>query len=783
MGDSADLVKVLRRKCNDLEDDLDAQSSARDEALAAKAELVEEIASLRTLLQNEREARLLEDVKAGQGKQVLANLFSKLEQEQARTAELRRSLADIDQFKSASESKLKDRMVARDGAKTEISRLEAALKEAAQVSQEALIKLREAEELANAEKEKSDAFEHELHTAKAECECEEALAQQVVEAHRRLETLSAGLPSDGLDLGAITAEKSGEVASQGQSGSRQQRLQGAIARAEERVRRAEASHADAQSGAARAEAELAEARRAVNKRQLAEDELSTDRDCAVERMQEAEQALKELRAKFGIAKQQLEDRQAAAKEEEENRCKPLEIALHEVRSDNKSAQKTLGELEMSRREAEKELRQAMAAADAANVDLLQAQAALESICGGRAEAEARRTSVEDELREAEGGLAAARAEAAREAPRLAALRPGLDEAESRLADQEASVAAVRQALQKAEAEVTGQRRSVEDLECNASALRASFAELQRRTEVLSSELQQELSAGEAEDTDEQRQELDRRIDELTCEWEQGQKAVVMLEEELEADRRERMVGSSELEELQRRRDVLQTQFAQAEAEASRLAAALAEEQQLRARGTETRAELEAGVAESRTQLTAEEAQLQEAECDLQEQSAKLGETRRAADALQEKFNAVHPEHQDLFAQYSEIIEQIDAIKGEKRKLQSDSDSMAAFIALAQGEAAESLKQKEAVEAAPPSQIAVSDVLISVVFDDATSPLELRPWDTNFADVVSTWLAAEHKAPQLLDCLVKYLRDAENSAIAFPLHLRASLQKLYDDFGN
>merc|ERR1711971_215269 len=142
---------------------------------------------------------------------------------------------------------------------------------------------------------------------------------------------------------------------------------------------------------------------------------------------------------------------------------------------------------------------------------------------------------------------------------------------------------------------------------------------------------------------------------------------------------------------------------------------------------------------------------------------------------------VQPEHEDLFARYVEIVERIDGMKGEQKRLARESAALQHAIRGKEEEAARVQRQQEEAKSSIPSQIAVSDVLISVDIEGSSAPLQLRPWDTNFDKVVSEWLAVEHQAAELKNSLVLYLRHLEDTAETFPVRAEGKLEEIRDQF--
>mmetsp|Transcript_87346 Transcript_87346/g.250296 ORF Transcript_87346/g.250296 Transcript_87346/m.250296 type:complete len:820 (+) Transcript_87346:52-2511(+) len=819
MGDSADLVKVLRRKCDDLEDELDEEKGARDEALAAKAEVEEEIANLRKVLQAEREARQLEDVKAGQGKQVLERLQTTLKEEQQRTAELRRELDGSEAAKLKLEEQLQEHVVSRDGAKEEVALAETALTTAQEVGQ-ASEKRAQAAEAAIAEHQvRSETVERELEDARTKVVSVEANLKNIEDAKvdmeakleavvtegRKLEEDEVNAASDAMQqisllegevqeqtkkveelsvtLQALSARRQELAAELQEADSEQQAFRGKSARAEEELELAKTICDDLQSRVDEAEKELEEVRQAVEHFKEEAAELTTDRDCSEERMQEAERSRDELRAKIATAEQEFQDRDAAIKTEIQQRCAPLEEALREAKERNKHMQRAMGEMEMSRRQLEDEFRVAVASHAATERDESQVQANIAALQEEERECTGRDSNAEKQLAEARLRLNSVDKELTELKPELQELIAKVWEADKEMAEEEQQVVQLQRELEAERSALEADSQRVQELERKHEACESGLAAQKLNLEALTSELEAERAARQTEDIAAQCGGLGRRIEELLAEGEHERNAADKMGQELEAERSEHATDAAQHEEFRHRCDELRSQIAEADAEAERFARLLQDEHRRRVDNESSRKELEVAIEACRSQWSTDEQELDQVKSELDQVVAARDEMRRRADELQDKFDAVQPEHEDLFARYSEVIEQIDAIKGENRKLSRESENLRASIAQTQREVAEALQQKEAVESAPPTQIAVSDVLISVSVDGASVPLELRPWDTNFDLVVSDWLVAEQKAPNLQDCLVKYLRHLEDTAETFPVRTQAKLQELHEQFAN
>jgi len=157
------------------------------------------------------------------------------------------------------------------------------------------------------------------------------------------------------------------------------------------------------------------------------------------------------------------------------------------------------------------------------------------------------------------------------------------------------------------------------------------------------------------------------------------------------------------------------------------------------------------------------------------------ELQQRKQELQSQLDVVKPEHADLFRHYSALVEQIDILKSENRAVTQERDGLQLTLTEGREEEERAQRAKEELPLQPPPPLAVSDVLISVVFDGAAAPLELRPWDTDLEGVVEGWLTAENLAKEAQPSLVRYLRQLEENAEAFPVRKVANLVEIHEQF--
>jgi len=94
------------------------------------------------------------------------------------------------------------------------------------------------------------------------------------------------------------------------------------------------------------------------------------------------------------------------------------------------------------------------------------------------------------------------------------------------------------------------------------------------------------------------------------------------------------------------------------------------------------------------------------------------------------------------------------------------------------------KERAERESAPPpgpTQLSVSDVLISIAFEGVPTPLEVKPWDTNLEDVATQWLGATQRSLKLKESIVRYLKHLEDTSESFPVRLETKLVEVHEQF--
>lgn len=163
-----------------------------------------------------------------------------------------------------------------------------------------------------------------------------------------------------------------------------------------------------------------------------------------------------------------------------------------------------------------------------------------------------------------------------------------------------------------------------------------------------------------------------------------------------------------------------------------------------------------------------------------ERQAREEESTRARAAhgvLQANLDAAQSAHEALFGRYSAAVDELDGLKNEKKRVAEERDKLLHSL----NEAERVRKELEDAEPPGPAQLSVSDVLISVAFEGIGSPLELRPWDTNLDNVVTSWLECVQRSRAMQPSLVRYLRHLEDTSETFPVRVVAKLVEVHEKF--
>merc|ERR1712232_1025658 len=151
--------------------------------------------------------------------------------------------------------------------------------------------------------------------------------------------------------------------------------------------------------------------------------------------------------------------------------------------------------------------------------------------------------------------------------------------------------------------------------------------------------------------------------------------------------------------------------------------------------------------------------------------------RQRADEINSQLGGIQSAHEALFAKYSVILEELDSLKGENTKASSMCDQLQTSL----DEERRLRQEREAAPPPGPSQLSVSDVLISVTFDGVSTALLVRPWDTNFTDVVDAWLATTQRSTQLQPSIVRYLKHLEETSEVYPIRVDTKLHEVHAQF--
>jgi chromosome segregation ATPase len=151
--------------------------------------------------------------------------------------------------------------------------------------------------------------------------------------------------------------------------------------------------------------------------------------------------------------------------------------------------------------------------------------------------------------------------------------------------------------------------------------------------------------------------------------------------------------------------------------------------------------------------------------------------RQRADEISSQLGGIQSAHEGLFTKYSVTLEELDSLRGENTK----ASSMCNQLQTSLDEERRLRQEREAAPPPGPTQLSVSDVLISVTFDGVSTALVVRPWDTNFADVVDAWLNTTQRSTQLQPSLVRYLKHVEDTAEVYPIRVDAKLHEVHAQF--
>jgi len=148
-----------------------------------------------------------------------------------------------------------------------------------------------------------------------------------------------------------------------------------------------------------------------------------------------------------------------------------------------------------------------------------------------------------------------------------------------------------------------------------------------------------------------------------------------------------------------------------------------------------------------------------------------GVQRERAEELEAELAALRPAHAELSERHSAAAAEVGRLRSEHEEMGSLRAQLEEMGSRGDGEPPQG-----------PTQLTVSDVLISIVFESVEVPLELRPWDTNLEDVVTRWLSAARRSSNLTQSLVRYLRHLEETSEAFPVRLEAvKLLEVHEQF--
>lgn len=807
------VLKALRKKCSDIEDALDDEEAARDEALAAGGVLRAELEAATAELEAERE------LVAGNGASLVEGLRGKLAGAERDSEELDRQFDELRVHSATARAEAEGRRAGAIECAEESEGLRASVLAAVSSAAAATAEAEDAEAAAAGANAARGPGADALAKAEVAAASAGGRLQELAAAECRLRDRAEALSTEEQQMRELSRMEAvqAEALLSAEAAGEQKR--------EERWQSEEAEAAfEARNLAARVKEAEIHAQRVREKAGYSEEELALARSVL------ADVALRADEAGRGLveADRRLADGatvgEAFASEVEDARRRLLQAeAAREARNHELSEahEELQAEHQVCMADISKALAPAEAGAEQARRELASAEQQAESTAAGHREAQGKRQSASATLERAR--LAFRLADEACQAGTREEERVAADsvEATQRLEEVSASSDQARaacEAFRRRHTEFEGDsvlavgrldelrqlhrstglelesdleeleiaRGKAQLLEGQRDALQAALAAQQTALEQTEAELQVERSAAAASaegGAEDDCAELGLRIEALGAAAGGERAAADAAESALSELRSERVSLEAAQAELHSRCQEAHRRASQASATVQRCrTAAQAEGATLESTGRRF-VDLEAAASEGQERLgDAEEANAR-AGAELSEAAAELERQLRHSDGLQEMCDRVAPEHMDLCARYSEVREQIDQMRGERGRLANDSDQLRASIERAQGEVAEALQQKAAVESAPPTQLSVSNFLIRVDVEGAATPLMMRPWETrrDLPRVVDAWLESEGKAPHLQHCLVRYLRHLDDTAESFPLVVAVSLQHVHEEF--
>lgn len=326
------------------------------------------------------------------------------------------------------------------------------------------------------------------------------------------------------------------------------------------------------------------------------------------------------------------------------------------------------------------------------------------------------------------------------------------------ADQSEEVARLRAELQELQRSLkTSQmetKKLEEELKTAEQQQKEAVQQEKKRAEGLTSEIQQ-LQRSQQETAQAEAQKLKA----VEAEHRNECQRLQQLCQELESDR------DTALERMQRAEETLKQQM-----------------QQFQEFSKKNAAEARAGAEAMGKELEARNARIAQQQAELQRQAQAMAEEQRKAQELQEQLTAYVGTHQELFTRFQSAVEQLDSEKELSKAVALEREER--DRAEKEHQDAEQARQDLANAEPPgPAQLAVSDVLISVSFKEVERPLQVKPWDTNFEEVVGAWLHAVQRSEQLQSSLVRYLKHLEETSTAYPLHQDAKLLEVHEQFAD
>lgn len=841
MAQQVSIVKVLRQKCDDLEDKLDAEVEARDAALAAQTELEEEVDKLKQELEASREgnekvgetgASEVEGTGGGGESSEQAAEFK------AEVKQMQVSLADAQQQKKSIEERIREATASTEALEEEVSNAEAELaderKHLVRVrgnlsveSDRALENTQEAEgqkseresklaatrqtleekqgELSKIEQERSKFLvsrDEALDRTRVAEEAKRSLEAKLADTEQDMARRESALAEDGDSRLASLQKALAEEQERGIDLQRmQQELEATKLELQEQFNDAKASSKDLQERRNKVEGELRTAEAAGEKirsladkadKELAEEQrqeeqlqqecltLSNDRDTALERMQGAEEEKGTLEIRLNAVEQIWSQRMASLSSSNNENITDLQKALAKEKEVSEQLQITQQELDATRRSLEGQLSEVTSSMAAMQEEVAQVQQAYQDSKAATDASGERMVQANVELKQERERLESAQ----EECTQLSSERDGaleqakeIEQAKDSEGQQNTTLIAQLEAEQQARAAKAKKHRELQQL--HDEHLLEGDDERQR-ADALVVELEESRRSRKA-NADSLRELQDRHCG-LVQAREQEQQRIGKLTGALEEERQRHAALDVSQAQCQDRHSELSQMHSEQEQQVAALMEEFETQQQLRATEAQKRYGLHAECEKLAWDLKGHTDAQARSRLELERLREHHSVEKQRADEFYTMLDASQPMHEALAAKYSSAVKQIEHLRNEKEKVTLEKEHLCRSLEEERAEAERARREREEAEPPGPAQLSVSDVLISVTFEGVAVPLQLKPMDTNLEDVVSVWFATVKIKLHLKESVLRYLRHLEETTQVFPVHLEAKLLDVYEEFG-